>query len=119
MDDIGHFDISGKWISENPENFKHWLKKNINIKTVLKVKRWYQTRSLPQNNYMHYVFDLIAKELGYEMADMKGYYKLLHGIKKTSELTTVEQEDFMSKVRIHAQTEFNILVPLPNEIIYE
>lgn len=89
-------------------------------------------RSIQQNRYMHYVFNLIAEESGEFMPSVKWYYKKMfltiieeifgeeiERVKSTTELTTLQQEDFMTKVRTHASIERNIFVPLPNEVIYE
>lgn len=89
-------------------------------------------RSTRQNAYMHYVFTMIAHESGEAMHDVKIYYRTLYlkAVKKvfdeeieytqsTTELTTIKQEDFMSKIRMHASQERGIYVPLPNEMTYE
>jgi len=89
-------------------------------------------RSNQQNRYMHWVFNLIAEESG-DFAEMvKWYYRKLfltvvekifeeevERVKSTTELNTLQQEEFMTKVRTHAGTERNIFVPLPNEVIYD
>ena len=90
------------------------------------------SRSDRQNRYMHYVFNMIAEESGEEMHDVKWYYRHLYltvvievfgdeveYVKSTTELSTIEQEDFMSKVRMHASRERSVFVPLPNEVTYE
>ena len=108
---------------------------NLNIE-----KRGYKIRIEPiatkrsneQNRYMHFVFNLISEETGEVMDRVKWYYKdkflktieLVLGkeitrIKSTTELNTIEQEEFMSEVRIDASAELSIFVPLPNEIIYD
>lgn len=89
-------------------------------------------RSDRQNRYMHFVFTLIADEAGEDMTDVKWFYREkylkefievfgeeIEIIRSTTELDTIKQEDFMSKVRIHASAERSIFVPLPNEITYE
>lgn len=119
MDDIGYYSEDGKWHSENPTNYKNWLSKNKNIRTVLKCKKWFPRRSTAQNSYAHYVYDFIGKHIGYTMLEVKGFYKIMFSVKETSELSTAEDEDFMFKIRTHALTELNIYVPLPNEVIYE
>ena len=88
-------------------------------------------RSNQQNRYAHYVFNLIAEETGEFMPNVKWFYKQLfltvsekifnkeiERVRSTTELTTLEQEDFMTKVRVHASFELNMFVPLPNEVIY-
>jgi len=88
-------------------------------------------RSNNQNRYMHFVFNLISEETGEYMQSVKWFYKQLfltivekifdkeiERVLSTTELTTIEQEDFMTKVRTHAGTELNMFIPLPNEVIY-
>lgn len=89
-------------------------------------------RSNQQSRYMHFIFNLIAEECGEEMSAVKWYYRKkyltiideifgeeIERVKSTTELNTIEQEDFMTKVRTHASTERNVFCPLPNEVIYE
>ena len=89
-------------------------------------------RSNRQNRYMHFVFNLIAEESGEKMDEVKWFYRKMflttvievfgeevEYVKSTTELSTIEQEDFMSKVRIHASSERNQFIPLPNEITYD
>ena len=81
---------------------------------------------------MHWVFNLIAEESGEFLDMVKWYYRQMfltviekifeeevERVKSTTELTTLEQEDFMTKVRTHAGTERNMFIPLPNEVIYD
>lgn len=90
-----------------------------------------QARSNNQNRYMWYVFNLIALETGNSKDDIHDFYvqkflkieKEILGEKVmffgTSKLDTKQFEEFMTSVREHAQEFLNILVPLPNEVIYE
>jgi hypothetical protein len=119
MQDHGFFDSDGIWVSENPQRFKHFLQKHANKRAVLKVKKWYRQRTKKENSYTHWMFTFIGNELGYSMPEVKGYYKLHFGIKHTSELTTVECEAFLEDVRRHCLQFHGIMVPLPNEVIYD
>ncbi len=89
-------------------------------------------RSNQQNRYAHFVFNMIAEETGEFMPNVKWFYRQLfltvvekifdkeiERVRSTTELTTLEQEDFMTKVRTHAGTELNMFIPLPNEVIYD
>ena len=89
-------------------------------------------RSNNQNRYQHFVFNMIAEETGEFMPNVKWYYRQLfltvsekifdkeiERVRSTTELTTLEQEDFMTKVRTHASFELIMFVPLPNEVIYD
>jgi len=90
-----------------------------------------QARSGNQNRYMWYVFKLISDETGQNKDDVHNFYvqKFIGKYKEvfgevistgnTSKLDTKQFEEFMKNVREHAQEFLNILVPLPNEVIYE
>jgi hypothetical protein len=119
MNDIGKFDSDGIWISENVQGFRSFLAKNANKRAVLKVKKWYKPRSLAENAYLHWLFTFIGKEIGYEATDLKGWYKIHFKVKHTSELSTIECEEFLENVRQHAQEFHGVRCPLPNEIIYD
>ena len=120
MDDCGKWYIHEGhfcWKSENKEKFKRFIEKVAGLRAVIKTKKWYKLRSINENNYMHYLFNFIAEETGNSMIDIKGYYKIMYGIKKTSELTTVAMEAFLDKVRIHALAFHGVKCKLPNEYI--
>ncbi len=91
-----------------------------------------QTRSMNQNNYMWYIFEMIAEHTGEDKNRIHDYYiqkfltieREIFGqkysfIRGTSGLNTKEFEDFMTKVRQDAQDELKICCPLPNELIEE
>lgn len=111
----GVFDQDGIFNAEDKKTFSDWLAKNANKRMNVSIVRWRKKRSIPQNDYMHFIFTLIADELGYAMADIKGHYKIKFGIKHTSELDTMQMENFLERVRIDAITEHQIKCPLPNE----
>ena len=117
MNDMGFFDSDGLWISENVPGFVLWLEKHANKRAVMSLKKWFPQRSKAENSYMHFLFDLIGKELGYQAEDLKGYYKIMFHVKQTSELSTQECEHFLEQVRMHAQEFHGIRCPLPNEVI--
>jgi len=98
----------------------------------LKIETIKKNRSNNQNRYMWYCFELIANETGEDRQRIHDYYVALFLTEKTiifgteiiiskgtSKLKTVEFEDFMQKVRLDAQEELSIIIPLPNEIIYD
>ena len=97
-----------------------------------KIEAIKKQRSNNQNRYQHFVFNMIAEETGEFMPNVKWFYRQLfltvvekifdkeiERVRSTTELTTLEQEDFMTKVRTHAGTELNMYIPLPNEVIYD
>ena len=92
---------------------------------VMTIKRFRKARSAAQNNYTWgVVYDILSKETGFtpeEVHQVYGemflsYEKDGHTfVKSTTKLTTVEMEDYLSKVRQHASQFFHCYIPLPNE----
>lgn len=82
---------------------------------TIKLDKRRKVRSLNQNNYMHMVFQIIGDELGYTTSEIKGVIKYLFKVKHTSELSTVECEELMAKIRQWASIDLGIYVPAPNE----
>ena len=102
---------------------KDLLGYKINIQSIR------HTRSLNQNKYMWFIFDMIATETGEDRQRVHDYYcqkflteeikifdKIQKIIKGTSQLNTKQFEDFMLKVRTDASTELSVFCPLPNEV---
>ena len=58
--------------------------------------------------------DLREKFLGYEsMVDHNGV--IYERLRSTTDLTTVEMEDYLRQIRMWASSEMNINIPQPNE----
>ena len=119
MDDHGYFDNDGKWNSENKERFQRFLRQNAHKRAVLKVKKWYPQRTTPQNDYLHWAFEFLAKETHHTMLEIKGAYKVMLRVPHTSDLDTLGLAKFVDDFRAHALDFFGIYVPLPNEVIYD
>lgn len=92
-----------------------WLEGADGQDVVFQLTRRRRVRSLPQNSYMHFCFQLISDHTGYTPEEAKGICKFMFGIKRTSELSTIELEEFLSKVRAWASMELGCYLPLPNE----
>lgn len=101
------------------ENFSDWAARIHALdgeKIMIKIEKRRKLRSLEQNSYFHGVLlPLLSDELGYTPQEMKGVLKWKFEIKHTSELSTVEFEDFTRKVREWASAELGIYLPSPNE----
>lgn len=97
----------------------------------LKIEKLRKDRSNEQNRYMHgVVLKMILDEMGEESTEeemvklknlMKSLFlrKQIHGFDTfgdTSDLSTVEMEEFLEKVRRWASATLNLYIPLPNEI---
>lgn len=90
------------------------------------IKKERKPRSNQQNRYMHgVIFKMIADEIGDSVKEVKLAMKIkflkyetiggLEAIRDTSDLSTVELEDFNEKVRRWASSFLNLYIPLPNE----
>lgn len=90
------------------------------------IRKWKCTRSNNQNNYY---FGVVCKVLGdyfgyteEEMHDALKYKFLRKGacdietVQSTTKLNTAEFEEYLENVRRWAAIEYNVIVPLPNEV---
>lgn len=107
--------------------------RNLKGTKLIKIEKYSKKRSNPQNRYywgvvlkylseitgfsvseMHDV--LKAKFLPYERANRVTSEVVQFG-RSTTELNTLQYEEFLEQVRIWALNELDCLIPLPNEII--
>lgn len=97
------------------------------VETIKKARK---PRSNQQNRYMHgVIFKLIGQEIGDSVEEVKSAMKTkflkyetaggLEAIRDTSDLSTVELEDFNEKVRRWASSFLNVYIPLPNEVDWD
>jgi len=96
-------------------------------RVTLEVEVWRKSRSAQQNRYFHgVVLEILSQDLGYYKDEMRAAlcHKFLSDvdpknglmrIKGTSDLNTVEFEEFMARVRQWAGEDLRIAIPLPNE----
>ena len=97
----------------------------------IKLERPSNKRSNEQNKYFHgVILPYIANEVGELEIEMKEILKSMFlsthevkfnkgitRIKNTSDLSTIEFEEFNEKCRIWAYSFFELTIPLPNQII--
>jgi len=119
-----NWEIKGFWLKDFLGNCKDWMYE-------LKIKRLYKNRTLSENNYYWgVVLKILSDELWYEIDEVHEVFKerflskkqsvksdkriKLKRVKSTSELTTVEFEQYMDDIRLFAQQKLNIIIPLPN-----
>ena len=89
-------------------------------------------RSVVQNNYYWSILELLETETGTFKDDWHNYFgskfrrfekvinnELTEYVKSTTQLTTLEAEDYYSKIRMFASVELGIYVPMPNETVYD
>jgi hypothetical protein len=137
IDDIGHFNDQGKWISENPSVLELYRRNHKNQRTVLKIQKYRKSRSLNQNNYMWgVVYQHVENDTGMDVDDVHRFCtkKFLtvrtqivnkktgevleeETIRSTTDLDTGEMETYLEQVRRFFLTELSIMIPLPNEVI--
>ena len=84
-------------------------------------------RSLNQNSYMWgVVIEMLAEYFGYSPEEMHTAlrFKFLNRLesgkpvtaRSTTDLSTSEMEDYLSRIRIWAATEYSVNIPEPNEV---
>lgn len=128
--------LSGKDFSlDRPDEFKQYLSKlsykTVNTRIELTIKRVKKYRSVQQNSYYWVCLNFIANEVGYEGADevnglheyfksqfLVDYSKQIPIIKSTTELSTMEFMDYMTKIGRKVE-EMGIVLPSPNNYINE
>lgn len=107
------------------------------IKVTVTIENFKRKRSLSQNNYLHFIIQIIADETGEETDRLKEAFKarfglaeditdksgnilcdeqgeVLQRLKSTSDYTTSEMTDFIDKIRLWAQDFLSINTPDPD-----
>lgn len=116
----------------------HWLEEDLMYQDIETFKDgWYQliirprkkSRSDNQNRYLWgVVYKIIANETGHTEEEVHEHMKWqflrkrggrLETVKSTTNLTTIEFEEYTENIRRFAATKLNIQIPLPNEVDYE
>ncbi len=109
-----------------------WKQAKLNLKgqkVAVTLEKRKKHRSDNQNRYAHaVVFPMVAEEMGCEPEEAKDALKWeflrfqldcgAWTVKQTSNLSTVEFEEFLSKCRTLASQMFSCYIPLPNEVDY-
>ncbi len=128
---FGKVDNLGVLHLEDNINFKQQLQilKEKDIELVVRPKR--KMRSNSENKYYWSVIcTVLGNHLGYEATEMNDTlkYKFLRKeidkerqlvkVGSTAELSTVEFEELMTKIRRWASIDLNVYIPLPNEVDY-
>jgi len=120
----------GLVVVNNLEDFKRWLfhLEGKEIETIVRVRK--RRRSNKQNAYYHAVVVLmIAYEMGISDEEAHDFLKAKFNkktivvkekeyevIRSTTDLSTIEMEDFLEQVRRWAAEDLNCIIPLPNEV---
>lgn len=116
--------LKGRLKLDNRDRFDDWMKSlNGNVEVI--VRKPQQPRSVKENSYYWgVVIKMISDETGAYPDDvhheLKRMFLKQSGDKipvliSTTDLSTVEFEDFLSKVRMWASSELGVMIPQPNE----
>lgn len=117
----------GVLIPVDPSGWTLALAKLEGKRITVDVSAWRKSRSAQQNRYFHgVVIAILGEHLGYFADEMRAAlaHKFLGvvddktglmRIRGTSDLTTVEFEEFLARVRQWAGEELGVFIPLPNE----
>jgi len=92
---------------------------------ILTISSLYKARSSQQNKYMYgVVYKMISDQTGYSMEEvhdlmrMMFWSKEVQGVKvprSTTEFSTIEMEDYLSKIRMFSSQKLGLYIPEPNE----
>lgn len=116
----------GRLVFNNPEGFEKYLWKlnNKSVDVVVRLPR--KNRSNPQNRYMWgVVYELLSESTGYTPSEIHDAMRMLFlqdnlrkipTLRSTTELTTIEMENYLEQIRQWAAQELNCIIPLPNEV---
>jgi len=117
----------GKLILDDKDRFDQYLL-TLEGETQVVVGRRKKSRSTPQNKYYWGVcIRLLSEETGYNknethdalrMLFLMDHSKGIPTIRSTASLTTVQFEDYLSKIRMWASQELSCYIPEPNEVEY-
>ena len=123
--------VKGKFKPDNLKDFKFAFYTHEGQEVEVTVDKKQKERSNNQNSYYWgVVLALICETIGEQDADkvhesMRRKFLPIHydnllpdGSKSTTKLTTVEMEEYLSKIRQWASEFLNCYIPLPNEVDY-
>ena len=118
----------GGFVADNEDDLDITFQLLDTHRVEVNFKRVSKKRSNPQNKYYWgVVLPLISKQIGYTVDETHEVLKYRHlnttvgtdikmdMIKKTSDLTTKEFEDYLKDVRTWASDFLGMCIPLPNE----
>jgi hypothetical protein len=119
----------GKFTYQEPDLLADKIRKLEGKEVWVSLVKKTDSRSPNQNRYYWgVVIKILAQELGYldqEVHDsLKAKFLTNHSgalpkVESTTNLNTLEFEEYLEQVRTFASTELNIFIPLPNEAPFE
>jgi hypothetical protein len=117
----------GQLIHIDPSAWTLGLRKVEGKRIGIRLEEFRKSRSAQQNRYYHgVVCAIMGDELGYTGDEAHHALQIEHlgkadpktgliKVKSTTELSTVEFEDYMATIREWAYRKYQINIPLPNE----
>lgn len=119
----------GKLRFFDPDKLSIWLSKLNNKEIQVTIERKKKDRSIHQNAYYwKIVVGILSEHFGYFKDEFHEILKWkflrivkdngLETVKSTTRLSTKEMEDYLSKIRMWASSEFQIFIPEPNEKMF-
>ena len=116
---------NGKFNFSEPSKFRDHVAKFSGQEIAVSVTKWRKPRSDNQNGYYWgCVIELLCEHSGYTPDEMHEALKQLFladktlqipKVRSTTDLNTLEFEEFLSKVRTWASLELQVNIPLPRE----
>ena len=99
---------------------------------ICEVKKKKNSRSVVQNSYYWLILTLLQDENGDDKNDWHNYFgekfrrrgkeingEMVEYTKSTTALSTMDMEDYLSKIRMFASVELGCFLPLPNETVHD
>lgn len=107
-------------------------------RVIVTLETYYRQRTLNQNNTLHWYLDEISQETGMDMEEVKEQMakkyltvnvvdkngelvcdpetgEVMTRVKSTTELNTVDFNEYTEKIRLWSNQYLNLNLPLPNE----
>jgi len=123
---IARIDPNGTFIYRDPIGLKQKIKSLLGKDVEISIKSLSKKRSVNQNDYYWgVVIPYLLEEIKYLDKDslhhyiktefLADYSTPIPTVKSTTELSTVEMEEFLDRVRKWASSEYGLYIPLPNE----
>ena len=115
----------GRLVFNNPDGFEKYLLRlnDKSVDVVVRLPR--KDRTNPQNRYMWgVVYDLLSEYTGYTPSEIHDSMRMLFlqdnlrkipTLRSTTELTTVEMENYLSQIKQWA-AEQGVVIPDPREV---
>ena len=117
---------NGKLVFNNFEPFKNYLHtlEGKSVDVVIRIPK--KDRSNEQNRYMWgVVYELLSETTGYTPNEIHDAMRMLFlqdnlrkipTLRSTTELSTIEMEDYLEKIRQWAAQELSCVIPNPNQV---